>query len=62
MIIFIFSENIVFQDKYIQSFTPWWNRGREEAYDIAVKKSVYINKMVEDLNIKNPVEMFYLRE
>ncbi|XP_060608673.1 peroxisomal acyl-coenzyme A oxidase 1-like [Ruditapes philippinarum] len=57
-----FLQNLIFQDKYIKSFTPWWNRGREEHYDIAVKKSVYLNKLVQDLNITNNVEQFYIRE
>ncbi|XP_053382345.1 peroxisomal acyl-coenzyme A oxidase 1-like isoform X2 [Mercenaria mercenaria] len=55
-------QNIIFQDKYINSFTPWWNRERDESYDTAVKKSVYINKLLRDLNITNGVEQFYIRE
>ena len=57
-----FSENIVLQDKYIQSFKPWWNRSREEEYEIGVKKSVYVTKLMQDLNITDFLDQMVVKE
>ncbi|XP_052764216.1 peroxisomal acyl-coenzyme A oxidase 1-like isoform X2 [Mya arenaria] len=55
-------QNLAIQDRYLQSFPPWWNMDRETQYDVAVKKSVYLNSLVQKLNLKNGAEMFYLKE
>ncbi|KAL4217668.1 Peroxisomal acyl-coenzyme A oxidase 1 [Mactra antiquata] len=55
-------QNLIFQDKYLQSFPPWWNNEREDHYDIAVKKAVYVNKLIKELNIPYGSEQFYVRE
>ena len=59
---FLFTENVVFQDKYLQSFKPWYNQTRLEEYDTGVKKNVYLNKLIKDMGISSGNEMFYLRE
>ena len=58
----LFTENVVFQDKYLQSFKPWVNRTRQDEYDTGVKKNVYLNKLIKDMDIANGQEMFFLRE
>ncbi|WAR16388.1 ACOX1-like protein [Mya arenaria] len=32
-------QNLAIQDRYLQSFPPWWNMDRETQYDVAVKKA-----------------------
>ncbi|KAH3748665.1 hypothetical protein DPMN_183113 [Dreissena polymorpha] len=55
-------QNIAIQDPYLKSLTPWWNRDRETHYDIALKKAVYLNQLMEKMNITAPIDMFILRE
>ncbi|XP_052765412.1 peroxisomal acyl-coenzyme A oxidase 1-like [Mya arenaria] len=54
-------QNIVFQDKSMQSFPPWWNRDRETLYDVGIKKSIYMIKLIKQLNIKDLSDIFYIR-
>ncbi|XP_053382363.1 peroxisomal acyl-coenzyme A oxidase 1-like [Mercenaria mercenaria] len=55
-------QKIVLEDKYLTSFPPWWNRDRNAQYDIGVKKNVYFTKLIQDLNITDFAEQFYLKE
>ncbi|KAL3888960.1 hypothetical protein ACJMK2_001319 [Sinanodonta woodiana] len=55
-------QNIIFNDKYLSSFKPWAYRTREEEYEIGLAKNVYLNKLMNDLNITNAYEQFFIRE
>ena len=52
----------MFQDKYMNSFKPWWNRTRVEQYETAVRKTAYMNKLIKELNITDFMEQVYLKE
>ncbi|XP_060603923.1 peroxisomal acyl-coenzyme A oxidase 1-like, partial [Ruditapes philippinarum] len=55
-------QNVIFDDKYMNSFKPWWNRSRIEQYETAIKKGAYMNKLIKDLNITEFLEQSYLKE
>ncbi|XP_053382348.1 peroxisomal acyl-coenzyme A oxidase 1-like [Mercenaria mercenaria] len=55
-------QNIIFEDKYLNSFPPWWNRTRVQQYDTAIKKNVYLNKLMQDLNITEFTEQAFISE
>ncbi|KAL4217914.1 Peroxisomal acyl-coenzyme A oxidase 1 [Mactra antiquata] len=55
-------QNIVFQDKYLQSFKPWWNRTRNEKYETGLKKTAYLDKLKSDLNITDRAEEYYITQ
>jgi len=49
-------QNLVLHDKYLQSLPKTWNWGREMAYDIGVKKSIYLHRWLNELGILNEAE------
>ncbi|XP_053381781.1 peroxisomal acyl-coenzyme A oxidase 1-like [Mercenaria mercenaria] len=55
-------QNIIFEDKYLNSFSPWWNRTRVEEYDTSIKKNAYLYKLMQDLNITDIIEQAYINE
>ncbi|KAL4235299.1 Peroxisomal acyl-coenzyme A oxidase 1 [Mactra antiquata] len=57
-----FVQNLVFQDEYLNSFKPWWNREREESYDTCVKRSIYLQQFMDKHGITKPEERAYVHQ
>jgi hypothetical protein len=60
--LFIYTDNLAIKDPVLRKAKPWAFQTREEQYETALWKNIYMNKKLKELTLTEPSERFYYTE
>ena len=56
-----FTEQLVWNDKVLQSGPDYHFMDRNQLYDEGVRKMTHMIKKIKELNLKDPADLYYYR-